>query len=116
LFEPAGSALVSERRTGFSEIDIVLQFFSTVEAQGANDRFQVRNGDGAMTEIGAKRTFARCFSDVRSWPRLCGKSRWFALWRAEAQSEPVPLGFGAHRLTGAHIRRLLRGSTGPVDG
>jgi hypothetical protein len=65
LCEPAGSALVSERRTGFSEIDIVLQFFSTVEAQGANDRFQVRNGDGAMTEMGAKRTLTAHSSNFR---------------------------------------------------
>jgi hypothetical protein len=45
-----------ERRTGFSEIDIVLQIFSTVGAQGANGRVQVRDRDGAMTEIGARQT------------------------------------------------------------
>jgi hypothetical protein len=44
--------LASERRTGFSEADFVLQIFSTVEAQGANGRFQVRDRDGAMTEMG----------------------------------------------------------------
>jgi hypothetical protein len=45
-----------ERRTEFSEIDIIVQFFSTGETQGANGRFQVRDRDGAITEIGAKRT------------------------------------------------------------
>jgi hypothetical protein len=34
-------------------------FFSTVEAQGANDRFQVRDRDGAMTEMGAQQTSRR---------------------------------------------------------
>jgi hypothetical protein len=70
LFEPVGSASASKRRSRFSEIDIVLQFFSTVEAQGANDRFQVRNGDGAMTEMGAKRTLTARSSNFRSW-RKC---------------------------------------------
>jgi hypothetical protein len=45
--------LSSERRTGSSEIDIVLHFLM-VQAQGANGRFQDRDRDGAMTEIGAK--------------------------------------------------------------
>jgi hypothetical protein len=37
---------------GFSEIDVVLQIFSTFEAQGTNGLFQVRDRDGAMTKIG----------------------------------------------------------------
>jgi hypothetical protein len=41
-------------------IDIVLQFFFwTVEAQGANGLFQVRDRDGAMTEMGAHQTSRR---------------------------------------------------------
>jgi hypothetical protein len=34
------------------EADFVLQFFSTVETQGADGRFQVRDRDGAMSEMG----------------------------------------------------------------
>lgn len=37
---------------GFSEIDIVPKFFSTVEPQGANGRFQVRDRDGANDRDG----------------------------------------------------------------
>lgn len=48
MFEPASP----ERRTGLSETDIALQTFMTIEAQGANGRCQVRDRDGAMTEMG----------------------------------------------------------------
>jgi hypothetical protein len=47
--------LVSERRTGFSEIDITLQFFSRFRRRGTNGRIPVRDRDGAMTENARKR-------------------------------------------------------------
>jgi hypothetical protein len=52
LLKSASSAWHRNDEPGFAETDIVLQFFSTVEAQGANGRFQVRDRDGAMTGIG----------------------------------------------------------------
>jgi len=53
-----------ETTNGFSEIDIVLRIFSTIEAQGANGRFHVRDRDGAMTEIGAE-------PNRRAWADNC---------------------------------------------
>jgi len=52
LYEPASSAWHRNDERGFRESTSSRKFFSPVEAQGANGRFQVRNRDGAMTEIG----------------------------------------------------------------
>ena len=90
LFKRSGiraglNGLALERRTGFSEIDIVLQIFSTVEAQGANALFQVRDRDGAMTEMGRR----------LSWRPLS----FYHLHIAEnRRMQFLPAGFGCERV------------------
>jgi len=44
--------LASKRRTEFPKSTSFCEIFSTVEARGANGRFQVRDRDGAIIEIG----------------------------------------------------------------
>jgi hypothetical protein len=57
LLEPASSAWYRNDERGFRKSTSSCKFFSTVEAQGANGRFQVRDRDGAITEMGAKLSF-----------------------------------------------------------
>ena len=55
LFEPASSARNDER--GFRKSTSSCKFFSMVEVQGANGRFQVWDCGGAVTEMGAQLSF-----------------------------------------------------------
>jgi hypothetical protein len=54
LFEPATSAWHQNDERGFRKSTSSCKFFSTVEAPGANGRFQLRDRHGAMTEMGTK--------------------------------------------------------------
>jgi hypothetical protein len=51
LLDLASSAWHRSDERSFRKSTFVLQIFSTVEAQGANGRFQVGDRDGAMTEM-----------------------------------------------------------------
>jgi len=93
--------LASERRTGFSVADIVLQIFSMIEVQGANGRFQVRDRDGAMTEIGrvvdppiCTLLYANAAEGIRSLPLGYFQPWWRADFPAQIFSahdeEPSP--------------------------
>jgi hypothetical protein len=61
LFEPAASARHLNDERGFRKSTSSCKFFSMVEAQRANGRFQDRDRGGALTAMGAKppRTIAR---------------------------------------------------------
>jgi hypothetical protein len=74
LLEPASSAWHRSDERSFRKSTSSSKFFSTVDAQSANGRFQVRDRDGAMTEMGAQQTSQRepdnvgfpRFSEVRN--------------------------------------------------